>query len=284
MSWTKKDQAKLREYQTAQMTVKEIAVKMQRPQQLIRVELEAMGYKPIEDKPKAESEFLKGKEPVKIGRKPYAKITTAVEKRVCELREQRRTTTQIATTLNISPQTVSNILQRNGYSTKRGEYHKIKLQDLQDQEETKEDKPMKAASINEEFDAAVNQMVEEAQAKENAQKMTIKDIFEDIDKRFSGAEKEPAPVATVTDSSREKEVLTNNDITEKPKCQALTGVLMIGVLEDLLRELYNEDVEITSLTADREHSEIRFALGGKVYQIEFGIYQELPTYREVKSE
>lgn len=262
MSWTKKDQAKLREYQTAQMTVKEIAVKMQRPQQLIRAELEAMGYKPIEDKPKPESEFLKGKESVKIERKPYARITTAVEKRVCELRESCHTTTQIAITLNIAQQTVSNILKRNGYSTKRGEYHKIKLQDLQDQEETKEDKPMKTASINQDFEQAVDQMIAEAK------------------------EKEPAPSAN--DASSKQDITpvipVINDSTAKEKSQApaLTGIKMMMELEAMLGEAYGRDAEIVSVSADAEHCDIGFEHEGVRYSLTFGIRQTLPEYREVR--
>lgn len=258
MSWTKKDQAKLREYQTAQMTVKEIAVKMQRPQQLIRAELEAMGYKPIEDKPKAESEFLTGFQPVEIKRKPYAKITTSVEKKVCELREKCMTTTQIAKKLNIgSQQTVANILKRNGYSTKRGEYHKLSLEDIT---KTKEDKPMKVAKVNEEFDKAVSEMIAEAK------------------------EKEPAPIAAETDSAMvEKEVLFNNDNINIKKSQPLTGVRMLGELENLLREIFTEQLEITSLSGELDVASIKFRLDGEGYWISFGPQQDVPMYgKEVR--
>ena len=252
MSWTKEDQAKLREYQTAQMTVKEIAVKMQRPQQLIRTELEAMGYKPIETKPKPESEFLKGKEPVEIGHKPYARISTAVEKRVCELRESCHTTTQIAQKLNIAQQTVSNILKRNGYSTKRGEYHKLSLEDIT---ETKEDKPMKAAKVNEEFDKAVSEMIAEAK------------------------EKEPAPIAAEADSAMvKKEVLFNTDNINIKKSQPLTGVRMLGELENLLREIFTKQLEITSLSGELDVASIKFRLDGEGYWISFGPQQEVPSY------
>lgn len=274
MSWTKEDTAKLREYQTAQMTVKEIAEKMHHPKQWIRDELKRMGYTPIESKPKPESEFLKGKEPVKIERKPYARISTAVEQRVCELRESCHTTTQIAQKLNIAQQTVSNILKRNGYSTKRGEYHKLRLEDIT---ETKEDKPVK---VNEEFDKAVDQMIEEAQAKKSAQKMTIKDVFEDIDKRFSGAEKEPVPSANDTSSEVEtlESVSISNDNISAKKSQPLTGVRMLGELENLLNELFTGSVEITSLSGELDVASIKFRLDGEGYWISFGPQQEVPSY------
>lgn len=257
MSWTKEDQAKLREYQTAQMTVKEIAEKMHHPKQWIRDELKRMGYTPIETKPKPESEFLTGFQPVEIKRKPYAKITTSVEKKVCELREKCMTTTQIAKKLNIAQQTVSNILKRNGYSTKRGEYHKLSLEDIT---ETKEDKPMKAAKVNEEFDKAVSEMIAEAK------------------------EKEPAPVAAETDSAMvEKEVLFNNDNINIKKSQPLTGVRMLGELENLLREIFTEQLEITSLSGELDVASIKFRLDGEGYWISFGPQQEVPVYgKEVR--
>lgn len=43
MSWTKEDSGKLMEYYTAQMTVKEIAKKMGKPEQRIRDELNSRG-------------------------------------------------------------------------------------------------------------------------------------------------------------------------------------------------------------------------------------------------
>lgn len=253
MSWTKEDSAKLREYQTAQMTVAEIAEKMQKKKSDIRRELVSMGYLPKEIKPQPEpSEFLKDFKPVEIKRKPYAKITTSVEKRVCELRESCHTTTQIAQKLNIAQQTVANILKRNGYSTKRGEYHKLSLEDIT---ETKEDKPMKAAKVNEEFDKVVSEMIAEAK------------------------EKEPAPIAAETDSAMlEKEVLFNNDNINIKKSQPLTGVRMLGELENLLREIFTEQLEITSLSGELDVASIKFRLDGEGYWISFGPQQEVPSY------
>ena len=264
MSWTKEDQAKLREYQTAQMTVKEIAKKMGKPADFIRSELRSMGYGPIESKPKPEkSEFLNGA--VKIERKPYARITTAVEKRVCELRESCHTTTQIAMTLNIAQQTVANILKRNGYPTGRGQYHKLTLEDVNPPEQ-KLDKP---SQINREFEAAVNEMIAEMK-EEKAVKLT-------------DAEKEPAPVATVTDSTVEKEVLiTTNDNTNAPKCQSLTGIKMMMEIEAMLGEVFGRDAELVSVSADAERCDIRFTQGGREYGINFGLVGGMPRYEEVR--
>ena len=252
MSWTKEDQAKLREYQTAMMTVKEIAQKMGKPKEFICAELEAMGYRPIESKPKAESDFLNGFKTVEIPKRTRRKVTPEVEKQVCELREKRFTFKQIADKLNIgSEQTVLNVLKRNGYPTGRGQYHKI----IPDKS--------KPSQINQDFEAAVNEMI--AEMKE--------------EKAVNAKEKEPAPVATVTDSDDtiRKVSLDNNNIIP-PKCQSLTGVKMVGVLEDLLHELYDESVEITSLNADTERCEIRFEQKGTAYWINFGAMQELPVY------
>lgn len=253
MSWTKEDADKLIVYYTAQMTVKEIAKKMGKPAGFIRDELKSRGYEPIEKHPKAESEFLKGKEPVKIERKPYARITTAVEKRVCELRESCHTTTQIAMTLNIAQQTVSNILKRNGYSTKRGEYHKLSLEDIT---ETKEDKPMKAAKVNEDFEKAVDEMIAEAK------------------------EKEPVPSANDTSSEVEplESVSISNDNISAKKSQPLTGVRMLGELENLLNELFTGSVEITFLSGELDVASIKFRLDGEGYWISFGPQQEVPSY------
>jgi predicted DNA-binding protein YlxM (UPF0122 family) len=250
MTWTKEDAGKLMEYYTARMTVAEIAAKMDKPEQWIRDELKSRGCKPIEKHPEAESDFLKGFKPVEIKRKPYAKITTSVEKRVCKLRESCHTTTQIAEKLNIAQQTVSNILKRNGYSTKRGEYHKLSLEDIT---ETKEDKPVK---VNEDFDKAVDQMIAEAKEKE--------------------------PVPSANDTSSEQDITpvipTTNDTTSIKKSQPLTGVRMLGELENLLRELFTEQVEITSLSGELDVASIKFRLDGEGYWISFGPQQEPPVY------
>ena len=241
MSWTKEDQAKLREYQTAQMTVKEIAVKMQRPQQLIRAELEAMGYKPIEDKPKPESEFLKGKEPVKVGRKPYAKITPEIEQKVCELSGQGKSQMQIAIKLDICLSSVKRIMQKH-----------------------KADKP-KPSQINEDFEAAVNEMIAEARE----------------EKAMTVTEKEPAPSANDT-SSKEitPAISTINDTTEKPESQApvLTGIKMMMEVEAMLGEVFGRDAQIIDINANGDHCDIGFTYHGREYSMLFAEREEVPDY------
>ena len=268
MSWTKEDTAKLREYQTAQMTVKEIAEKMHHPKQWIRDELKRMGYTPIETKPKPEkSEFI-GKK-ISIPRKSYAKITPEIEQKVCELREQCFTTTQIAEKLSInSQQTVSNILKRNGYSTKRGEYHKLSLdgqagtkEDTAVPTNTKEDKPMKAAKVNEEFDKAVDQMIAEAKEKE--------------------------PVTSANDTSSEQDITpvipTTNNTTEPPESQALSGIKMMIEIEAMLGEVFGRDAEIIDINANGDHCDIGFTYYGREYSLLFAEREEVPVYgKEVR--
>ena len=241
MSWTKENQAKLREYQTAQMTVKEIAVKMQRPQQLIRAELEAMGYKPIEDKPKPESEFLKGKEPVKVGRKPYAKITPEIEQKVCELSGQGKSQMQIAIKLDICLSSVKRIMQKH-----------------------KADKP-KPSQINEDFEAAVNEMIAEARE----------------EKAMTVTEKEPAPSANDA-SSKEitPAISTINDTTEKPESQApaLTGIKMMMEVEAMLGEVFGRDAQIIDINANGDHCDIGFTYHGREYSVLFAEREEVPDY------
>ena len=252
MTWTSDEVGRLREYHTARMTVSEIAGKMQKKKSDIRRKLVEMGYLPIEKKPEPEkSEFLKGG-PVTIPRREYTKITTKIEERVCELREQCFTTTQIAKKLNInSPQTVSNILKRNGYPTERGKFHK-------ETNETKEDKPMKAAQINEDFEQAVNEMIAEAK------------------------EKEPASAATDTSSvTKEVNSLTqDNDTTDKPESQApaLTGIKMMMEVEAMLGEVFGRDAEIIDINANGDHCDIGFTYHGREYSVLFAEREEVPSY------
>ena len=263
MTWTKKDQAKLREYQTAQMTVSEISKKMDKPAELIRAELDAMGYRPIESKPKPESEFLKGFQPVEIPKHRYQKITPETEKQICELRDQCFTLDQIAAKLNIScKQTVKKVLVRNGYPTERGKYHK-----------TEQDKPGK---INKEFDAAVNQMIEEAREREEAREMILTEVYQDI-------EKEPASLAD--NASSEKQDITPvipiiNDSTPEPKSQesGLSGIGMMINIESMLDDYLGSESEMTEVRADRDRCKIRFVYAGKEYTIFFAQDQEPLDY------
>ena len=251
MTWTSDEVGRLREYHTARMTVSEIAGKMQKKKSDIRRKLVEMGYLPIEKKPEPEkSEFLKG-EPVTIPRREYTKITTGIEKRVCELREQCFTTAQIADKLHInSPQTVSNILKRNGYPTERGKFHK-------ETNETKEDKPMKAAQINEDFDQAVNEMIAEAK------------------------EKEPAPSANDASSKGVIDVKNETssqsyDTTDKPESQALSAIALLKMVETMINEVYGAD--LIYIHADREYGECVFSYQRREYSFRVGEKQEIPEY------
>ena len=243
--WTKEDQARVRTLHTKQMTVKEIAEEMGKPQGVVRAALEDMGYKPIETKEKPESEFLKSFKPVDISKKK-TKITSELEAKACELREQKFNMYQIADKLHISQPTVSRILKKHGFSGKN----------LDTKPETKEDKPMKAAQINEEFDKAVDEMIADAK------------------------EKEPAPSANDASSKGVIDVKNETssqpyDTTEPQKSQALTAIAGISMIESMLHEWLGAEADITYLHAERQIGEIRFLHEGREYAFTFG---EVPSY------
>lgn len=263
MSWTKEDSARLRELHTACMTVSEIAEKMKKDRTVIRQELVRMGYLPREVRPEPEKSEFTGKtisiEP--RTRKAYNRITPEIAEKIAELSGQGMSVRQISQKLGLSSSSVHYTL------------HKAR-------KKPKGDKPVKAAQINEEFDAAVNQMIEEAQAKEDAQEMTIKGVFEDIDKRFSGAEKEPASAAT--DTSPEQDITPvipdTNNTTDKPESQALNGIEMLSLLRTMLTEAFGTEAEPTYIEADRIRGEYCFTYQGREYGFCFGLKQEVPSY------
>lgn len=200
MTYNKHTQAKLREYHTARMTVAEIAEKLHLPKDFVRRELNEMGYRPIEAREQPESEFLKGRKLVNVSKKSV-KVTPELERRLCELRDKKFSTRQIADKLGISQPTVCRTLKRLGYTGKNLDKRNKTKEDITGNTETKEDKPMKP-QINKDFDAAVNQMIAEAK------------------------EKEPAPAATGTSSEQEivPVIPTTNNTTETPKSQALSAI------------------------------------------------------------
>ena len=265
MSWTKQDNARLRELHTAQKTVSEIADEMKKDKSLIRSKLVDMGYLPIEKKQPAESEFTRSFKPVEINQR-RAKITPEIEKKICELREQCFSFGQIGYKVGLSAATVRNVLIRNGYPTGNGKYHKedtaAQRETVMDAEiitETKEDKPMKAASINEEFDKAVDQMIAEAK------------------------EKEPASLAD--NASSEKQDITPvipliNDNIPKEKSQppVLTGIKMMMEIEAMLGEVFGRDAEIIDINANGDHCDIGFTYHGREYSMLFAEREEVPDY------
>lgn len=248
MSWSKDELGRLREYQTAQMTVSEIAAKMQKKKSDVRRELVSMGYLPIEIKQKPESEFLSGKT-VEIPKRTYTRITPETEKKICELREQCFTIGQIKDKLNLHDEsTVRNVLKRNGYPTERGKYHKETKEDTAGQTGTEEDKPMKAAQINEDFDKAVNEMIAEAK------------------------EKEPASVGADTSSEvrNSPNISTSNDTTETRKSQVLSGVAALNMMQTMISDWTGMAASIVSLFADKDVAELTFMFEGTEYLCQFG--------------
>lgn len=230
--WTKEDQARVRTLHTKQMTVKEIAEKMGKPQEVVRAALEDMGYKPIESKPVPEASEFTGKR-VEIPKKPYRKTTTADVTKILELKVQGISNRGIAARLGMSKSSVTYALAKY-----------------------KEDKPMKAAQINEEFDKAVDEMIADAK------------------------EKEPAPSAN---DASPKEVTSNednhlshlNDTTKEPESQAITAITGVSMIESMLHEWLGAEADITYLHAERQIGEIRFLHEGREYAFTFG---EVPSY------
>lgn len=255
MSWSKDELGRLREYQTAQMTVSEIAAKMQKKKSDVRRELVSMGYLPIEIKQKPESEFLSGKT-VEIPKRTYTRITPETEKKICELREQCFTIGQIKIKLNLHDEsTVRKVLKRNGYPTERGKYHKETKEDTAGQTGTEEDKPMKAAQINEDFDKAVNEMIAEAK------------------------EKEPASVGADTSSEvrNSPNISTSNDTTETRKSQVLSGIGGLNTIEGALDEWLGNEAEIVAVYANKGQAELTFIYDSQEYVFSFGM-KGVPEY------
>lgn len=92
-------------------------------------------------------------------------------------------------------------------------------------------------------------------------------------------EKEPAPAPTETSSvmsDDDTEVSSiDNNITEKPKSQALRlrGVEMIGVLQSMLisaESEYGIVGELMSIKADSDSAELVFRHDNRLYKLEFG--------------
>lgn len=248
---TKEQLGKLRELQTSQMTVAEIAETLNCKKSDVRKALFELGYKPIESKEPAESEFLKGFKPVEIPKRSYRRITPETERRICELREQCFTCEQIKVKLNIcSNESVRQVLIKNGYSTKRGEFHKIS----------------KAASINKNFEAAIDQMIEEAEVQKEEKEVIIAEALKD--------EKEPATAAAITDSGEKQEITPiipdNNNITSVPESQALSGVAALNLMQTMISDWTGMAASIVSLFADKDVAELTFMFEETEYLCQFG--------------
>lgn len=255
---TKEQQGRLRTLHTAQMTVSEIAEELKLKKSEVRKGLVEMGYVPIETKQPAESEFLKGFKTVEIPKRSYRRITPDVERRICELREQCFTCEQIKNKLNIcSSESVRQILIKNGYSTKRGEFHKIS----------------KATSINKDFEAAIDQMIEEAEVKKEEKEVIIAEALKD--------EKEPATAAAITDSGEKQEITPiipdNNNTTSVPESQPLSGVAALNLMQTMISDWTGMAADIVSLFADRDVAELIFSYEGKEYLCQFG-QKGVPEY------
>lgn len=234
--WTKEELGKLREHQTSMLTVSEIAEKMQKDKREVRQELVRMGYLPREVRPEPEKSEFTGKTVSIEPRAPMTRVSDEEKAQIVSLRNEGYTYQRIANKLGIKLPTVKTIVQ------KLNKAHK-------------EDKPVKAAQINEDFDRAVNEMIAEAK------------------------EKEPAPSANDT-SSKEitPAISTINDTTETPKCQAISGITALGILESALLNAFGDRAEVTRIFAERQIAELFFVYGGQEYGFTFGVKEGVPDY------
>lgn len=116
--WTKQETLRLRELQTGFNTVDEIAVDLNKSQLDVTNKLMSMGYKPIQKKTEPEQTSFPLSKAVEIPqpkkRKKRTQVTPEIEKRVCELREQRFKLSEIEEMTGIDQTTASRIVQRNG--------------------------------------------------------------------------------------------------------------------------------------------------------------------------
>jgi len=123
--WTKQETLRLRELQTGFNTVDEIAADLNKSQLDVTNKLMSMGYKPIQKKSEPEQTSFPLSKAVEIPqtksrntadkkRKKRTQVTPEIEKRVCELREQRFKFSEIEEMTGIDQTTASRIVQRNG--------------------------------------------------------------------------------------------------------------------------------------------------------------------------
>ena len=90
------------------------------------------------------------------------------------------------------------------------------------------------------------------------------------------AEKEPAAVATATDSNKDlhENPPIAKDTTFSAECQALRGVEMIGVMQSMLIAAegdFGNEIDIMALKADSDTASITFRYGGTAYDLSFGL-------------
>ena len=177
-------------------------------------------------------------EPAAPGKRSrYNRLTELIRNKIIELKEQGKSNAVVAKELGIGQTTVY-----RAWTEYRGGRHPSK--------------------INEEFDKAVDEMIEESKNK------TITEEREEMPKA-----KEPAPAATDTSSTKNenKTLSTNNDIIDEPKSQALNGVDFIWLFEDMLHEGYGDKAKIVKVIADKEKASVVFECEGRAYGLNFGL-------------
>lgn len=113
--WTVEETNRLYTLQTGMKTVGEIAVELHKPPLDVENKLLSLGFKPLHKRPGPEqTSFNVGKAVEIPQKKRRTRVTPEIEKRVCELREQRFKFSEIAKKTGLDCSTCSRIAKRNG--------------------------------------------------------------------------------------------------------------------------------------------------------------------------
>lgn len=121
--WTNQETLRLQQLQTGLKTVDEIASDLNKTQLDVTNKLMSLGYKPRHKKPEPDQiSFPISTEieiPLQTKRKKRTRVTPEIEKRVCELREQRFKFSEIEELTGIDQSTASRIVRRNEMPSER---------------------------------------------------------------------------------------------------------------------------------------------------------------------
>ena len=113
--WTAEETSRLHTLQTGMKTVAEIAADLHKHPIDVQNKLISLGFKPRYERPEPEqTSFNVGKAVEIPQRKRRTQVTPEIEKRVCELREQRFKFSEIAEKTGLDCSTCSRIAKRNG--------------------------------------------------------------------------------------------------------------------------------------------------------------------------
>lgn len=121
--WTAEEVSRLHTMRTGLKTVNEMAAELKKQPLDVENKLLSLGFKPLHKRPEPEqTSFNIGKAveiPQPKRRKKRTQVTPEIEKRVCELRDERFKFSEIAEKTGISQATASRIAQRNGFPSEK---------------------------------------------------------------------------------------------------------------------------------------------------------------------